>query len=121
MGTLRILKKEVNNLTQEFISDAFAVIGSHPDHREPVIDIISDVVGIRNETIGKINHPEVQEGGSMRKTLKEIRSHFLQELDSRYRELSKVTSGRKKTSGSRTPSKSGAKKENVNKAEKPAE
>ncbi|NOY37121.1 MAG: hypothetical protein GXO83_06055 [Chlorobi bacterium] len=114
MSSKRILKKEVNRLIQEFISDAFTIIGTHPDRREPVIAQITDAVALRNETVRKINHPEKPEGMTLRQTLGNVQVTFLKELDVIYQNLSEITADKKKpakTTGKTAPRAEAAVKE----------
>jgi len=56
MPAIRRLKKDINNLTFEVISDCFTFGSLHPDeHAEEVSSIISDAVVLRNSLIRRIN------------------------------------------------------------------
>lgn len=95
MHSKRILKKEVNALMREFMSDAFALISAHPDRREDVIAKISDVAELRNNLMDGIRHPRPQENETTRKFYAQLRKEFLQELDKAYRDLSGIAAGKK--------------------------
>ncbi len=58
MSSIRRLKKDVDLLVFEVISDCFAYGKIHPgDKDEKVTGIISDAVNLRNNLIGRINAP----------------------------------------------------------------
>jgi len=58
MASVRELKKDVDNLIFELISDCFVYGGVHFDNNaDEVSEIISDAVSLRNDLITRINHP----------------------------------------------------------------
>ena len=79
---------------REFMSDAFALISSHPDRREDVIAKISDVAELRNNLMDGIRHPRPQENETTRKFYSQLRKEFMQELDKAYRDLSSIAAGK---------------------------
>ncbi len=59
MASIRQLKKDIDYLVFEVISDCFTFGALHPDDREEeVTSIISDAVALRNELIQRVNNPE---------------------------------------------------------------
>ncbi len=58
MASVRELKKDIDNLIFELISDCFVFGGLHPENKaEEVSGIISDAVGLRNDLISRVNNP----------------------------------------------------------------
>lgn len=58
MPSIRKLKKDIDCLVFEVISDCFAFGTVHPDNRaEEVSAIISDAVELRNDLIRRVNNP----------------------------------------------------------------
>lgn len=58
MSSIRRLKKDVDLLVFEVISDCFVYGRLHPEEKdEKVSEIISDAVNLRNNLIGRINAP----------------------------------------------------------------
>lgn len=59
MASIRRLKKEIDYLIFEVISDCFSYGGAHPDEKaEDVTGILADTVSLRNDLIRRINNPE---------------------------------------------------------------
>ena len=59
MPAIRRLKKDINYLTFEVISDCFTFGSLHPDeYADEVSSIISDAVALRNNLIRRINNPD---------------------------------------------------------------
>ena len=88
MASIRKLKKEVNFVTYELLTEAFAYKHFHPGMNEEKFDeVIKNLVKTRNEIISKINNPGEAQGTS------NLSDHFLklkQELISMVRELEKL-------------------------------
>ena len=59
MASIRELKKDIDYLIFEVISDCFVYAGLHPDNKtDEVSGIISDAVNLRNDLITRVNNPE---------------------------------------------------------------
>lgn len=71
MPSIRRLKKDIDNLIFEVISDSFTFGSLHPDDNpEEVSSIISEAVGLRNDLIKRVNNPERSED------TKVVKAHF---------------------------------------------
>lgn len=58
MPSVRRLKKDIDCLVFEVISDCFSYGKLHPDEKaEEVTEIISDAVILRNDLISRVNNP----------------------------------------------------------------
>lgn len=55
MASKRLLKKSINNLTYELVSECFTFRHFHPEQNSGINEIIHDVVKTRNELIGRVN------------------------------------------------------------------
>ncbi|MQY80517.1 MAG: hypothetical protein GH151_15250 [Bacteroidetes bacterium] len=97
MASIRNFKKEVNQLTNEVISDCFIYLDLHPgENRNEVGKIISDTVKIRNEIIEKLNHPKDKENSKLlKKHYKKLAEKLYKEVHLSFERLSEI-SGRKK-------------------------
>jgi hypothetical protein len=59
MASVRNLKKDIDNLIFEVISDCLVFTGLHPDNKaEDVSGIITDAVSLRNDLIARVNNPD---------------------------------------------------------------
>ena len=71
MPSIRKLKKDIDYLVFEVISDCFTFGTLHPDDKEEEVSgIIADAVVLRNELIKRVNNPEKTDDP------KSIRAHF---------------------------------------------
>lgn len=59
MASVRGLKKDIDSLVFEVISDCFVYSGVHPDNKsDELSSIISDAVSFRNDLIARVNNPD---------------------------------------------------------------
>jgi hypothetical protein len=59
MASIRKLKKEVNFIAYELLTDAFAYKHFHPELEEKMFDeVIKKIVKGRNDLINRINNPD---------------------------------------------------------------
>jgi methionyl-tRNA synthetase len=59
MASIRTLKKDINYLAYELLTEAFAYKHFHPELDENKLDeAIRNMVKLRNEILQRINHPE---------------------------------------------------------------
>lgn len=71
MPSIRKLKKNIDCIIFEVISDCFTFGTMHPDQKEEeVTGIIADAVILRNDLIRRVNNPEKSDDPKL------IRSHF---------------------------------------------
>ena len=94
MANKREIKKDVDYLIGEVISDCYTYLIIHGDkNRDKVIEIISEIIEKRNELIGRVNNPDKKFDS------KQIKSHFkainvdlLTAIDVSFTKLSKLSS-----------------------------
>jgi len=73
MASVKELKKDIDCLIFEVISDSFIYNGLHPDKKDDeVTGIISDAVILRNNLIQRVNNPAKSDD------YKIVRAHFRQ-------------------------------------------
>lgn len=59
MASIRELKKDIDYLIFEVISDCFVYSGIHPENKSDELSaIISDSVAFRNDLIARVNNPD---------------------------------------------------------------
>ncbi len=93
MPSRKNLKKQINELTYEVVSDCFTYLTIHEEkNRQKVLDIITEMVKYRNELIHRVNNYDKI------KTPKEIKSHYrkikkdlLSAMDKSFLKLSKLS------------------------------
>jgi hypothetical protein len=97
MASVRGLKKVIDSLIFEVISDCFVYSGLHPgDKSDEVSTIISDAVSLRNDLIAKVNNPDGKDNPKIVKTYyKSVEKDLISGVDKLFKRLSSLT-GKKK-------------------------
>ena len=68
MASIRTLKKDLNYLSYELLTEVFAYKHFHPDMEEAKFDeVIANLIKLRNEILGKINSAPAFESPSEQK------------------------------------------------------
>lgn len=77
---LRVFKKDIDFLTEDFLSDALISMGFAKDEskREKILDIINEAIDLRDETYFKINHPQKE---NIKAYYRQTTEDFLKALD----------------------------------------
>jgi len=94
MASVRELKKDIDYLVYEVLSDCFAFSGMHPDDRtEELAAIISDAVELRNDLIARVNNPDGKDNPKIVKAYyKSVEKDLLQGVDKLFTRLSSLSS-----------------------------
>jgi hypothetical protein len=81
MASKRILKKSINNLTYDLVSECFTYRHFHPEQNSGINQVIQDVVKTRNELISKVNKaPKDEESAYFKGVVSEMRA-MVNQLD----------------------------------------
>lgn len=92
MANIRDIKKDINYLTGEVLSDCFLFLHLHTGKKETeIMQILTDVVELRNELIGKVNHVPAEGGLKAKKAhFNTISSELVTKIDEHLQKLSKI-------------------------------
>ncbi len=89
MSSLRMLKKDIDYLTEEALADCFLAIYFHPERKDEVVSLMSDTVDLRNELIHKANNPAEKKNKSLvRKHYSQLRRDMFTRIDDVFEKLS---------------------------------
>ena len=93
MANLRELKKDINNLVYELISDCLIYSGLHPDDKKEKIEaILSEAVNLRNDLIARTNNPsDKAEPKAVRSHYRMIKNDLLTGVDTLFEKLSSLS------------------------------
>jgi len=91
MASRRKLKKDIDFLTFEVISDCYNYIYLHPGNEEKVMEIIKETVANRNNLIARTNHPDGKDNAKMVKAhYKAVFTDLINNTDSSFTKLSEL-------------------------------
>jgi hypothetical protein len=93
MASVRELKKDIDYLVYEVISDCFVFSGLHPDIKADEISaLISDAVDLRNDLIARVNNPDGKDNPKIVKAYyKSVEKDLMTGVDNLFSRLSGMT------------------------------
>jgi len=88
MASLRRLKKDIDFLVEEVISDCCTFMYVYPDKkRDEAIQIIQDAVELRNKLYAQANHPQEN---PRKAYYKAVNKELLEGVDALFQRISKL-------------------------------
>jgi hypothetical protein len=98
MASIRVLKKDIDSIIFEVISDCFIHAGLHPDNKtDEVSDIISEAVNLRNDLIHRVNNCEGKSDPKvLRAHFKAVKNDLITGADTLFDKLSSLSKKMKK-------------------------
>jgi hypothetical protein len=93
MASIRELKKDIDYLIFEVISDCFVFSGVHPDNQSDALStIISDAVNLRNDLIARVNNPDGKDNPKIVKAFyKSVEKDLITGVDELFDRLSSLS------------------------------
>ena len=93
MASVRNLKKDIEYLVFEVVSDCFTFAGLYPGkHTDELSDIVEEAIQLRNELYNRVNNtPAEATDASMKGYYKGVRKDLFKGVDNLFDRLSKVT------------------------------
>jgi hypothetical protein len=93
MASVRELKKDIDYLIYEVISDCFVFSGLHPENKSDELSaVISDAVEFRNDLIARVNNPDGKDNPKILKTYyKTLQKDLLTGVDKLFNRLSELS------------------------------
>ncbi len=93
MASVRNIKKDIDYLVSEVISDCYTYLFLHDEkNKEKVIEIIESVVESRNKLFERVNNPEkVSDKKQIKKHYKGIYNDLFTAIDGSFTKLSDLT------------------------------
>ncbi|MCL2133047.1 MAG: hypothetical protein FWH39_01725 [Bacteroidales bacterium] len=88
MASIRQLKKDIDYLIGEVVSDCCTFMYLYPEKKqEEALAIVNDVVDLRNNLIARVNRPEDKAKGYYKAIFKDL----LTGVDAAFRNISELT------------------------------
>ncbi|MEE4114717.1 MAG: hypothetical protein V2I37_01035 [Marinilabiliaceae bacterium] len=93
MASIKDLKKDIDYLIYEVISDCFTVMSVQAGEKsDEVAEIVSDAVKLRNDLFSRVKHPGGKEDPKIMKDFyRKLRFDLIEGVDSLFERLSKLT------------------------------
>lgn len=98
MASLKELKKDIDYLVYEVVSDCFsAMYVNDGKHSDEIAEIVADAVKLRNELFSRAKHPEGKDNPKIiRNYYRKLRSDMISGVDELFERLSKLAKSQKK-------------------------
>ena len=95
MASLRQIKKDIEYLVNEVVSDSYMALYINPDKKDDIVEIIKQAVDARNEFIATANHPAEKHNRSLvRKHYAVLRRDMLARVDDLFERLCSIVNGK---------------------------
>lgn len=89
MASLRLIKKDIDYLVGEVVSDCYLSIYFHPEKREEIVAVMQKAVALRNDLFEKVNNPAEKYNKSLvKKHFAFIRQEMFTQVDAMFETLS---------------------------------
>ena len=97
MASVRVLKKDIDALIFEVISDCFVFSGVHPENKnDKVSSIITEAVNLRNDLIARVNNPDGKDNPKiLRAYYKKVEKDLISGVDKLFKSLSSMSKEKK--------------------------
>ena len=91
MASLRILKKDIDYLMDEVVTDSYLSLYFHPERKDEIVSVIRDAVDLRNSLYERANNPVEKRSPSLvRKHYAAVRRDMFDGIDKLFVRLSEV-------------------------------
>lgn len=91
MASLRRLKKDIDYLMDEVVTDSYLSLYFHPDRKDDIVKVIQDAVELRNSLYDRANAPAEPKSRSLvRKHYAAVRRDMFDGIDGLFVRLSEM-------------------------------
>lgn len=92
MASVKSIKKDIDYLVEEVVTDCYLALYFHPDKKDEIIKIMERAVDLRNELFSKANNPAEKHNKSLvKKHYAQLRRDMFDSVDSMFSALSQLT------------------------------
>lgn len=91
MASLRKLKKDINYLMDEVVTDSYLSLYFHPERKEKIVQVIREAVDLRNSLYERANNPIEKKSRSLvRKHYAALKHDMFEGIDGLFVRLSEI-------------------------------
>lgn len=92
MASVKSIKKDIDYLVEEVVTDCYLALYFHPDKKDEIIKIMERAVDLRNELFSKANNPAEKHNKSLvKKHYAQLRRDMFDSVDSMFSALSQLS------------------------------
>lgn len=91
MASIRLIKKDIDYLVEEILSDCYLSVYFHPKSKEEIVTVMQDAVDMRNDLFTRVNNPAEKHNPSLvKKHYAQIRRDMFKQVDDLFVKLSSL-------------------------------
>lgn len=91
MASLRVLKKDIDYLVNEVVSDCYVSTYFHPEKKDEILKVIEEAVALRNNLFERANNPAEKHNKSLvKKHYAFLRTEMFSKVDDLFGRLSEL-------------------------------
>lgn len=92
MASVRSLKKDIDYLFHEVLSDSYLAIYFHPEQKDRIIQLMEETVAARNSFIVRASNPKEKTNRRLvKKYYKQLRTEVLSSVDTFFDTISQLS------------------------------
>ena len=89
MSSLRVLKKDIDYLVEELVSDCYLSVYFHSKSEDAILALMSEAIAFRNDIFERINNPAEKNNPKLiKKHYAQIRREMFAKVDELFEKLS---------------------------------
>jgi len=89
MASVKSIKKDIDYLVEEVVTDCYLALYFHPEKRDEIIAIMEKAVDLRNELFTRANNPNEKHNRSLvKKHYAQLRRDMFDNIDEMFSTLS---------------------------------
>ena len=91
MASVKSIKKDIDYLVSEVISDSYLTIYFHPEKKEKAVEVMEAAVALRNQLVVKANNPaEKNNPHLVKRHYGQLRRELLEGVDGLFQKISEI-------------------------------
>ena len=92
MASIRSIKKDIDYLVSEVISDCYLTIYFHPEKKQEVVSVMEEAVELRNSLFAQVKPKEKHNPSLVKKHYAQMRRDLMTKVDGLFVKLSGISS-----------------------------
>ena len=91
MASIRSIKKDIDYLVSEVVSDGYLTIWFHPEKKNEALKVMEEAVALRNDLVARANNPvEKNNPHLVKRHYDQLRRDLLGGVDDLFKKVSEI-------------------------------
>lgn len=92
MASIRLIKKDIDYLVGEVISDCYLTVYFHPEKKQEIVSVMEEAVELRNSLFSQVKPQEKHNPSLVKKHYAHMRRELMEKVDGLFVKLSGISS-----------------------------